>query len=56
MYYIYINIIKSFQNNITISMKSKCIDLNLNYGIVQWHSKILPTLVEKKSVIDLPLL
>ncbi|KAL4097880.1 hypothetical protein QTP88_022583 [Uroleucon formosanum] len=36
-----------FRKNNTSNIKSKFIDLNLNYGIVHWDSKILPTLVGK---------
>ncbi|KAF0771445.1 Uncharacterized protein FWK35_00027558 [Aphis craccivora] len=36
------------------NIKSKFIGLNLNYGIVHWDSKILPTLVGKEKCDRLP--
>lgn len=43
-----------FRKNNTSNIKSKFIDLNLNYGIVHWDSKILPTLVGKEKCDRLP--
>ncbi|KAL4091540.1 hypothetical protein QTP88_026214 [Uroleucon formosanum] len=43
-----------FRKNNTSNIKSKFIDLNLNYGIVHWDSKILPTLVGKDKCDRLP--
>lgn len=43
-----------FRENNTSNIKSKFIDLNLNYGIVHWDSKILPTLVGKEKCDRLP--